>query len=291
MENIIKNFLSILLRTLALFSPKLCASFSWSFFCKPRIRKKPVSKTEQALLQQANHLFVTSGDYEVAIYQWKNATGNGKTVLLTHGWGGHALNFSLIIKSLLANGFNVLAFDGPAHGNSSGKTTTLIHNANAVLAVAKQAQPIHALIGHSFGTISNAYAYDLASNSELFSQLEHMIIIAGPNKLKNIFASFTGSMCLPPKILSIFIDRVEKLTGRNMSQMTTVDFLQTYCRNILVLHDKQDPVVPHSEAHDVSKGTGARLFTTTGCGHGRILITQSIVDEIENTLTHSTPAT
>ena len=204
--------------------------------------------------------------------------------MLSHGWGGNTFNFTLIIKGLLDAGFNVLAFDSPAHGYSSGKQTNLLRNAQALLEITKKVTPIHSLIGHSFGSISNAFALDLAQNSDQLEQVKHIVLIAGPNKLANIFASFTRSMHLPDQILEIFYQKVEALTQKKMQYMSTVNFLQHFSGSILVVHDHKDRVVPFSEAKDVAFGTGGKLYATTGFGHGRILLNEDVVSEIVNVL-------
>ena len=204
--------------------------------------------------------------------------------MLCHGWGGHALNFTFIIKGLLDRGFNVLAYDSPAHGNSTGKQTNLLHNAQALLTISENVSPIYALIGHSFGSISCAFALDLEQHSEQLKQIENIILIAGPNKLADIFASFTQSMHLSNRILEIFYQKVETLTQRNIQQMNTVNFLQHFSGNILLVHDHKDRVVPFSEAEDVSRGTGGKLYSTTDYGHGRILRKDSVLTEIVKSL-------
>ena len=285
-EAFLKTTLSLFFRVTAVFSTKLAAELAWPFFCRPRIRNKPLSKNEQAILKQAKQFFIDYEDKKIAVYQWQNSnrTQEAKTIMLSHGWGGHALNFVFIITGLLEQGFNVLAYDGPAHGNSSGKQTNLLQNAQALLAITKKVGPIHALIGHSFGSISNAFALDLAQDSGQLKQVKNIVLIAGPNKLANIFASFTQSMHLSDRILEIFYHKVEALTQRKMQHMNTVNFLQHFSGSILIVHDHKDRVVPFAEAKDVSQGTGGKLYATTGYGHGRILLNEGVVSEIVNAL-------
>ena len=130
MEKALKIILASFLRILAKLSPKLSANLAWTIFCKPLNRKKPLSNSEKNLIQQSQQFFIDSEEFRIAVYQWNaiEDADSAKTILLTHGWGGHALNFSYVIKRLLADGFNVIAFDGSAHGNSSGKQTNLQRN-------------------------------------------------------------------------------------------------------------------------------------------------------------------
>ncbi|MEM7401499.1 MAG: alpha/beta hydrolase [Pseudomonadota bacterium] len=286
MEAFLKTALSLFFRATAVFSTKLAAELAWSFFCKPLYHKKPLGKKEQTLLNQATQYFIDYEDKKIAVYQWQNVNGtqDTKTIMLSHGWGGHAFNFVFIIQSLLEQGFNILAYDSPAHGNSSGKQTNLLQNAQTILEISKKVTPIHALIGHSFGSISSAFALDLAQGTEQLKQVNSIVLIAGPNKLADIFASFTQTMHLPDRILEIFYRKVEALTLRKMQHMNTVNFLQHFSGSILVVHDQNDRVVPFSEAENVSHSSGGKLYSTKGYGHGRILRNEDVVAEIVNSL-------
>ena len=286
MEKILKIVLSRFIRLVAKLSPTLAADLAWSFFCKPRTRKKELNQSEKALLQRAQQFFINSGEYQIAVYQWQTANNpnKAKTVLCAHGWAGHALNFSHIIQRLLADGFNVLAFDGPAHGNSSGKQTNLLNNTQALLAIAAHVQPIDALVGHSFGSMTNALAIDLTRNTAQLGKVNKIVLIAGPNRLAGIFASFIQTMQLPNIILVIFHQKLQSIANRSIDSMTTKIFLQNFHGQTLIIHDHKDRVVPHAEAEAIASHPGIRLFSTTGNGHGRILMADAVLEEISNFL-------
>ena len=283
MESVLKTILATFFKYFSKISPKLTAIIAWSFFCIPRIRKKPLSKFESKLLQQAKQYSIDSGEYKIAVYEWKNPTNTSNannTVLLSHGWGGHALNFAYVIKQLLKDGFDVVAYDSPAHGKSSGKQTNLFYNTQTVVEVAKNIGPIYALIGHSFGTLANSYALDLCQEKNCLLEVEKIILIAGPNKVTDIFASFTQAMQLPNTVLAIFHQKVEIIAKRKIETMSAIEFLKNYAGQSLLIHDHNDRIVPFSEAETVSKGVGASLFSTTGNGHFRILATKNVIEEI-----------
>ena len=286
MENVLKIVLGTFFKNFSKLSPNLTANIAWSFFCKPRIRKKPLTKFETNLLQRSEQYTINSGEYEISVYEWHNTnnSSDSRTIIFSHGWGGHALNFSRIIAALIENDFNVIAYDSPAHGNSSGNQTTLPCNTQALLDVAKPKETIYALIGHSFGNMANTYAVDLCKDNSQFAAVEKLILIAGPNKLSDIFASFTQAMQLPDSVLNLFHQRVEKLVNRKIRTMSVSIFLQSYRGETLVIHDRKDRIVPFSEAESVAKSSAAELFSTAGHGHFRILTTDSAIDRVVNFL-------
>src|ERR1051325_3847876 len=77
--------------------------------------------------------------------------GAGPTVLLAHGWGGHAAQFDAWIEPLVAAGYRAVLFDAPAHGRSGGRMTNIMEMAGAIQHVAGLYGPAHAIIAHSFG--------------------------------------------------------------------------------------------------------------------------------------------
>ncbi len=283
MESLLKILLTYFFKLFSIASPSFTAKIAWPLFCKPRIRKKPLSKTELMLVQQARQYSIDSEDYKIAVYEWRNSDNPepGKTVLLTHGWGGHALNFSYIIVKLIKAGFNVVAYDSPAHGKSSGNKTNLMHNTKALLSVCERIPYVHALVGHSFGAMANAYALELSDDSKKLPNMNKLILIAGPNKLSDIFASFAQVMGLSNGVLNIFHQKLESIAQRNIESMSTVEFLRNYDGETLVIHDQNDRIVPHKEAEIIANEVmSSSLYTTSEYGHFRVLSAKNVINKI-----------
>ncbi|NOQ49416.1 MAG: alpha/beta fold hydrolase [Nitrosomonadaceae bacterium] len=134
----------------------------WSLFCRPRIREKPLSDEQDKLLQESKQRIISSDEYKISVFEWENTnhSGHANTVLFTHGWSGNTLSFSHMIKHLITQGFNVIAFDSLVHGKSSGKTMAL-RNTQAILAITQHVGSIYVLVGHSLGSMTNAYTINL----------------------------------------------------------------------------------------------------------------------------------
>ena len=60
------------------------------------------------------------------------AWGAGPSVLLVHGWEGRGAQLGALVDPLVAAGYRVVALDGPAHGDSPGRLSTLALPAHAV---------------------------------------------------------------------------------------------------------------------------------------------------------------
>ena len=82
--------------------------------------------------------------------------GDGPTVLLAHGWSGHAAQMSAFVPALVAAGYHVVCFDQPAHGHSGGRRTNMLEFRDAVLTVGRRLGPLAGVIAHSLGATASA---------------------------------------------------------------------------------------------------------------------------------------
>lgn len=93
------------------------------------------------------HRTIGMGSYELAAWEW----GHGPAMLLLHDWNGQANDLFGWVPALAGAGYRVLAADLPAHGHSSGRQASVLDWRRAVLALARYAGPVHAVIGQGLG--------------------------------------------------------------------------------------------------------------------------------------------
>ncbi len=67
---------------------------------------------------------LTSGSYRLCLHTFKQANAS-KTLLLVHGYLDHVGLFGHLIRYGLERGYNVVAFDLPGHGLSSGEAAVI----------------------------------------------------------------------------------------------------------------------------------------------------------------------
>ncbi len=84
----------------------------------------------------------------IQCYRWGRAS---KTILVVHGWAGRATQFRRFVKPFLKEGYQIIGFDGPAHGKSDGKSTDVIEFKNTIIALATRHGNIAGILAHSFG--------------------------------------------------------------------------------------------------------------------------------------------
>lgn len=138
--------------------PGFTARLFYRLYCTPpalKLRPPHEQLRKEAVLQslQVSSYPFDDTPLKVTTYRWGNV---GPKILLLHGWGGSPLHFKQLIVSLLGQGYQVVAYDGPAHGLSGGKRTNLVQWNHVLEQVIRQEGALHAIVGHSFGGLSAA---------------------------------------------------------------------------------------------------------------------------------------
>src|SRR3972149_9162163 len=105
---------------MTVFSPWIVKKVYKIFFSPPRYEVRP---TDQAVLERGNKYRIPFSGGELVVTTWGES---GATVLLMHGWGGARAQMTGFVDPLLSAGFRVVAYDQPAHGESSGEMTNLL---------------------------------------------------------------------------------------------------------------------------------------------------------------------
>ena len=104
------------LSLLALIDKKKAAQTAFDIFCT--IRKGRVKPIQEDFLNAAKLTVEEINGQHIQVYHWK---GTKPTVLLMHGWESNTFRWRNLIKKLREKDFDILAFDAPGHGYSTGK--------------------------------------------------------------------------------------------------------------------------------------------------------------------------
>jgi pimeloyl-ACP methyl ester carboxylesterase len=237
---------------------------------------RSLSEAEQLLFTQATLLEIPFNEIQIKGFLW----GTGPTVMLVHGWGGYGLQLGEFVEPLLAAGYQVLAFDAPAHGQTEGVQTNGFELAQAITAVANYytttfAQSIEGIIAHSLGATSATLALS--------------------EGLKTTKVVYLGAICWLSNALTVFAKRA-RLSGEieaALRQLFVEQFGQDvwlrYAVNqtatnltipVTLFHDRRDRDVSFEESEAISQvWKGARLIETAGLGHRRILRDVAVIQQ------------
>ncbi len=258
--------------------PRLAAKIAFRLFTRPR--RRALHRQSDSILEKAKIFEVLYANRILKGYEW----GSGdKIALLVHGWESRGTALRSFVPALLAEGFRVVAFDAPAHGNSEGKRTNLPHFGGAVRAIVNHLGGVHSILCHSFGGVSAVFAL-----SKLDKQLaiERLVLIGVPSKMRYVMQSFFQTICAPRSVQNAFfklIERILKMPPDEANVERAIPFAAI--GQILVVHDKTDDSVPVEEGYAIAEAVDhAHLLLTEGFGHYKLLKSEKVIGQVVNFL-------
>jgi pimeloyl-ACP methyl ester carboxylesterase len=209
------------------------------------------------------------------------AWGDGPLIYLLHGWGGWRAQLSALVPALVEAGYRVIAFDTPSHGDSSPglhgpRQSTLLEFEAALAAVVGRHGPAYAVVAHSGG----APAAALAVRHGL--PVRRLVFIAPMAHPEPYLRTFARQLGIGPRTYRRLVRRIVDRVGVPMAHFDVAGLAADVPeRPLLVLHDKDDAEVGWSDAAAIVEAwAGARLVSTTGLGHRRILRDPQVVAEV-----------
>jgi pimeloyl-ACP methyl ester carboxylesterase len=244
-------------------SPALAGRLAADLFARPRRHARP--HRERELIARGTPMALPDG---LAATSW----GAGRTVLLVHGWEGRGAQLGALVDPLVAARYRVVALDGPAHGDSPGRTTTGPDFARAIGVAQAAVGPLAAIVAHSFGGFTSLLALSRGVSAE------RLVVIAAPSSVPEILEEFMRQIGLPRGATGALVRNLERRVGATMESFDVASFAPAVEVPVLVVHDTGDMEVPYSEGVRLSELLGARLLTTNGLGHRRVLFAPETVE-------------
>lgn len=237
----------------------------------------PEREWETASLHSARQSKVTSQGKPLAVYTW----GEGKPVLLVHGWGGRGLQFSALVQPLVSAGFKLVTFDAPAHGRSPGSRTDFLEIAEAVRTVAEHVGQLHAIISHSAGCIPTL----LAMQNGIVAR--RVICISPVAVFTTLLHAFVDRLHLSKRIAYEQRRLLTTSYGDNLfERLSPTTIVRDIPAPALIVHDRDDAEVPWSEGYTLAKAwPNSRLVSTAGLGHYKVLRDPMVVKKAIDFLT------
>jgi pimeloyl-ACP methyl ester carboxylesterase len=253
---------------LARVAPGLAARWALDLFFTPHGRRR--SRRGRAFLTSGRRFDVKVEGQRVAGWSW----GRGPNVYLVHGWAGVGGQMAAFGPPLVANGFRVVAFDAPGHGASEGRRSSIVHFARALRAIAAQEGEAYAVLAHSLGAAATVHAL---TEGLRVSRAVFVGPTAGP---RDWAAQFRNELGIPTHVMEAMRERSERWLGLSWEEFDIARLARSQALPLLVFHDRDDVEVPWKDGAAIASAwPGARLVTTTGLGHQRILRDQRVVRE------------
>jgi pimeloyl-ACP methyl ester carboxylesterase len=253
-------------------------------FCTPPFY--PFTEFEKKAFTDADKMgFPFEGDI-LAGYCW----GEGKNVLLVHGWGSRASHMAFLGRFLAKAGFRVVAYDAPAHSSSDAplkKTTSnMFEYCKGISAVAKSLGPVYAVVGHSFGAACAAFtAGGISAFSDCKIPVEKLVLMSTPPTLVDVYKSFCRRDGIGIEGLPLLKSTLETEFYFVSKEYTVKAALQKLSADVLLVHDAEDEEFPVSDIYALQQSMpAAKILVTTGSGHQKILANRTMMAGVKEFL-------
>lgn len=266
----IPEWIRTTMRILQTLSPRIATRFAEYLFFRPI--RFPYPHYEKPYLDAFPVEKTQISNYEIAYYP---QSGNGPRVALLHGWSGRATQLGFIAKELLEQGYDVTLIDGPAHGQSSGKSTHLLEFVDVIRALEQQTQPFDYAVGHSLGGLA------FIVHHQRYQHLKKIVTIGSPGNIPDVIFNFCRMVGAKEKIGKYLIENIERKYQLPIDAYSSEDLVMSFQTPGLIIHDEDDYDVDVQDSRHVHNNwEGSDLLVTKGLGHRRVLFDQEVATQI-----------
>jgi pimeloyl-ACP methyl ester carboxylesterase len=207
------------------------------------------------------------------------------TVLLVHGWSGRGLQLGGFAGPLVRAGYRVVAYDGPGHGSSPGRTASLLDLADGVVAAAAASGPLAGIVAHSLGASASLLA---ASRHGVTA--DALAFIAPPARTSEMTDWFRMLSGFTPAVVARMRHRLERRLCFRWSDLEPLRLVEQVPAPLLVIHDRQDNEIPHTGGTELARRhPRGHIHSTDGLGHRRVLRDRAVIDRVAAFLVHNAP--
>jgi pimeloyl-ACP methyl ester carboxylesterase len=251
---------------LSLASPRKAAIKAFRFFCTPQQR---VNKKGSALFESGEPLSFRYAGHTVRGHRWLPVGAPPrKRALIAHGFESSSGNFGTYIAPLVEKGYEVVAFDAPAHGASGGRRILLPDYVGVLRQIEQNHGPFHSYMGHSLGGLALA----LFLENHPHNKATRLVLIAPAVETTTAVGAFARLLQLSPGIVKEMDDYVQETSGHHFDWYSLRRALHHIHATTLYVQDEGDRVTPLKEALLVREDAhpNVKFLLTEGLGHRKI---------------------
>jgi Serine aminopeptidase, S33 len=262
-------------KLLSAVSKKKAAQIAFELFCTPQFHyKKPLPKN----FQEAEKLHLNIRGETVQGYRWNK--GGSRKLLIAHGFNSSVASFDRYILPFLKKGYEILAFDAPAHGHSTGNKINAIIYKEMILEINQQYGPLKSFMAHSFGGLAVCLALEEIPHDDSY----RLALVAPATETKTAIDFFFSFVKLNRSVREEF-DQVIFDVQQKPVEWYSISRAIPYIRaRIRWFHDEDDDITPWSDARKVMEQNHPHVdfVVTKGLGHRKIYrdhnVSSSIID-------------
>jgi predicted alpha/beta hydrolase family esterase len=252
------------------FAPPLAHRYFLKIFFTPLKYKTP--DKELTAEKFARTFQIKASGKTIQCYEWGNELA--PYILVVHGWAGRATQFRRFFKPLMNSGIRIVGFDGPAHGKSTGKRTSIHEFEETLKKIFEVKGDPVGVLAHSFGGVAVLYSVMRGLN------VKRLVNIATPTIGDEVIRTYLNAVNGSWSTGEFFKSYVLKTQGKTFDEFSALHFVKHLPGKIdlLLVHDENDKEVTISHADALIKAyPDALLIRTRKLGHTRILKDDEVI--------------
>lgn len=248
---------------LSIVSKKKAAQEAFNLFCTPQHRNK---KELPRIFNEAEVIRFNWHRHHIQGYRWNK--GAGRKAMILHGFESSVVNFDRYVRPLIRKGYEVLAFDAPAHGRSSGKRINVRIYKEFIEYVVQHYGPVHSFMAHSLGGL----ALTLALENLPHDTDTRVVLIAPATETTTAINTYFRFLKLEESIRDEFEQLILHIGGYPSAWYSVSRALPHLKARVLWAHDRDDTMTPLKDVEPVMARNydNVTFRITEGLGHRRI---------------------
>ncbi len=274
LKRLLIRYIRTKFKLLVVVSKKKAAEEAFLLFCTPLVRARP---KYPSILKNVEHLEITLNGLKLYGSRW-NHPAKKKTLIL-HGFSSASHNFERYVTPLINKGYEVLAFDAPAHGKSEGKTVHAVQYAEMIHEIVRLYGPFTSYISHSFGGL----AISLALETLPHNQADKLVLLAPATETTTaIDGAFKLLRLSDETVRKEFNQVLFNAGGQWPEWYSVIRALKQVRAQVLWIHDTEDDVTPYKDAKNILSEnlSNIKFITTNGLGHSKIYRDSEVVKTV-----------
>lgn len=201
----------------------------------------------------------------------KKVSADKGQVLFLHGWSGRCDQFLELSENLYQNGYSILLFDLPAHGENPGNRSNIfefaqfLQNVNSVISLNNSF-----VVCHSAGFLS----WSLFSKLVPAKITRKLVLISCPGSFDYLIDVFASKLKFNKKLIAELWKIIARKGNTNDPKelLSVAHMSKLKDEAVLIIHDKEDYSVSFIEAQKLQNlWPKSTIIETTGLGHNKIL--------------------
>lgn len=251
------------LRLMAVFSVKAAANAAFRIFCTPQVRNPGLP---HGVFDKAESIRTSFRDTLVQGYRWNK--GAAIRAMVVHGFESSVVNFENYIDALVNKGYEVIAFDAPAHGRSGGKMLNVLDYRDFIHFIEKEYGPSTRFIAHSVGGL----ALVLAMAETNPNDNKRLALVAPLTESLSTYRQFASVLQLTPPVEKEFHRIIKRIAGHGLDWFSITRAMPAIRSQVLWCHDRDDFITPFTDLAPIRQANypQVKFVITEGLGHRRI---------------------